>query len=81
MVDFFVYLVRNDRYVSRLRLRWVTSVAGALTTVDVKDFARHEAGRLKVEDRVDDVGDLAHMADWVQDAKLRMGLDGDATAS
>src|SRR6266436_8422670 len=52
------------------------SVAGALTTVDVKDFARHKTGSLEVEDRVDDVGDLAHMADRVQPAKLRMRLDG-----
>src|SRR4029077_6362898 len=89
---FFVYLVRGHdqpqwrkseldpwgrvRRVSRLRLRRAASVAPALTTVDVKDFARHEAGRLKVEDRVDDVGDLAHMANRVQDAKLRMRLDG-----
>src|ERR1700676_817320 len=64
------------RSVSRLRLRRAASVARALTTVDVKDFARHEAGRLEVEDRVDDVGDLAHMADRVQSAKLRMRLDG-----
>src|SRR5260221_11397228 len=60
----------------RAWLRRAASVARALTTVDVKDFARHEAGRLEVEDRVDDVGDLTHMADRVQDAKLRMRLDG-----
>jgi hypothetical protein len=28
----------------------------------------HEAGRLEVEDRADDVGDLAHMANRVRSA-------------
>ena|SRR6516165_11714316 len=35
----------------------------ALAAVDVKDFARHEGCRLEVEDRANDVGDLAHMVD------------------
>jgi hypothetical protein len=51
-------------------------VARALAAVDMKDFARHEAGRLEVEDRADDVGDLAHAADWVQVGELRMRLEG-----
>jgi len=51
-------------------------VARALAAVNVKDFARHEAGRLEVEDRADDVGDLAHMAQRVQGAQLRMRLNG-----
>jgi hypothetical protein len=29
----------------------------------VKDFTGHEVGRLEVQDRVDDIGHLAHMAD------------------
>jgi hypothetical protein len=48
----------------------------ALAAVDVQDFARHEAGRLEIEDRVDDVGDLTHMADRVQGVELWMRLDG-----
>jgi hypothetical protein len=39
-------------------------VTCALTAVDVKDCASHEAGRLQIEDRADDVGNVAHMADW-----------------
>src|SRR5260370_35793647 len=54
----------------------IGSMTCALAAVDVKDFACHEAGRLEVEDRVDDVGDLAYMADRVQSAELRIGLDG-----
>jgi hypothetical protein len=34
-------------------------VARALAAVHVKDFARHEAGLFEVEDRVDDIGNLA----------------------
>jgi hypothetical protein len=51
------------------------SVARALAAVDVKDFARHKAGRFQIEDRVDDVGNLAHMANRVQRAQLRMHFD------
>ena len=51
-------------------------MAGALGAVDVKDCARHKAGRFQVEDRIDDIGDLAHTANRVQRAELRMGLDG-----
>jgi hypothetical protein len=41
-------------------------MAGALAAVDVEDFAGHEAGPFEVEDRIDDVGNLAQPADWVQ---------------
>lgn len=37
----------------------MTSVASALATADVKNFACREAGLLKIHDRIDDVGDLA----------------------
>src|ERR1700738_4454619 len=52
------------------------SVARALATIDVKDLARHEAGPLQVEDRVDDVGDLAQMANGFQGFELRICLGG-----
>jgi hypothetical protein len=42
--------------------RKATSASGALAAVDVKDFARHKAGRFQIEDRIDDVGDLADTA-------------------
>jgi len=51
-------------------------VAGALASVDVEDFAGHEAGAFEVEDRVDDVGDLAQSADRVQSSELRVLIDG-----
>src|SRR5690348_7323071 len=47
-----------------LRCR-IGSMTCALAAVDVKDFARHKAGLFEVEDRVDDVGDLAHPSDRV----------------
>jgi hypothetical protein len=37
-------------------------------------IACHEAGRFQVENRLDDVRDLAHMANWVQGAELCMRL-------
>ena len=52
------------------------SMTCALSAVDVKDFASHEGGRLEVEDRANDVGDLAHVADGVQGIELRMRFDG-----
>jgi len=51
-------------------------MAGALAAVDVKDLAGHEARRLKLEDRVDDVGDLAHVPDWMKGLESLMCLDG-----
>ena len=48
-------------------------MTGALTAIDAKDFTRHEAGRLEAENRVDDVGDLTHMADRMQGAELQSG--------
>ena len=51
-------------------------MAGALAAVDVKNFARHEAGPLEVKDRVDDIGDLAYVPDRVQGAELCICLDG-----
>ena len=53
------------------------SVPRALAAVDVKDFARHEAGPFQVEDRVDDVGDLAQPAD----ASPRVGLRKSSTVA
>jgi len=41
-------------------------MAGALAAVDVEDFAGHEARPSEVEDRIDDVGNLAQPADWVR---------------
>src|SRR5262245_63237149 len=52
------------------------SVACALAAVDVKDLAGHEARRLEVEDRVDDVRDLAHAADRMESGEPGIGLDG-----
>ena len=48
------------------------SVAGALAAIDMEDLAGHEARGFEVEDRVDDVGDLAHTADRVQGGELRL---------
>ena len=50
-------------------------MASALATVDVKDLAGHEARRLKVEDRIDDVGDLAHVPDWMKGLESLIRLD------
>jgi hypothetical protein len=36
--------------------RIATSVAGALTAADVKDFAGHEGGRFEVKDRLQPAG-------------------------
>jgi hypothetical protein len=49
-----------------VNFKFIASMAGALATVDVEDFAGHEAGPFEVEDRIDDVGNLAQPADWVQ---------------
>ena len=51
-------------------------MARALAAVDVQDFARHEAGRLEVEDGLDNVGDLAETANRVQGSELSVCLDG-----
>ena len=51
-------------------------MAGALAAVDVQDLVRQEAGRLEVYDRVDNIGDLALSADWVQGGELRIHLGG-----
>jgi hypothetical protein len=49
-------------------------VARALPAVDVKDLACYKFRRLEVEDAVDDLGNLAHAANGVQGAELRMGF-------
>jgi hypothetical protein len=49
-------------------------VAGALPAVDMEDLAGDEAGRLEIEDRLDDVGDLAYTAERVLGGELRMSL-------
>src|ERR1700736_596828 len=51
------------------------SVARALPAVDMEGLSGHEARRLEIEDGVHDVDDLAHSADRVQGAELRIGLD------
>jgi hypothetical protein len=51
-------------------------VARALPTVDVKDFARHEAGPFEVEDGLDNGGELAETANRVQGSELSICLDG-----
>src|SRR5215470_8006320 len=61
--------------VDTMMTQWDDSVAGALAAVDMEDFAGHEARLLQIEDRVDDVGDLAQAADRVQAGKLRISLD------
>ena len=57
------------------------SVAGALAAVDVQDLAGHERGAFEIQDRVDDVADLAHAADRVQRGERRVRLGADASAS
>ena len=59
----------------KLRDQSEVSVASALAPVDVKDFPGHEAGRLEVEDRIDDVGDLAYVVDRVKTPEGLIGLD------
>jgi hypothetical protein len=49
-------------------------MASALAAVDVKDLARHEARRLKVEYRIYDFGDLAHAPDGMKGVESLMGL-------
>ena len=49
-------------------------MASALAAVDVKDLARHETRRLKVEDRINDVGNLAHAPDGMKGVEGLMGL-------
>jgi hypothetical protein len=50
-------------------------MTGALAAVDVKDLASHKPGRLKVENCLDDVGDLTHVPDRVKSPKGLVGLD------
>jgi hypothetical protein len=52
------------------------SVAGALAAIDLNSLACHEAGRFKIEDCADDIGDLAHTAKRVQLGELRMCFGG-----
>jgi hypothetical protein len=50
-------------------------MTGALATIDVKDLAGDKAGRLKVEDCIDDVGDIAHVPDRMQSPERGVGLN------
>jgi hypothetical protein len=50
-------------------------MARALAAINVNGLACHEAGRFEIEDRVDDVGNLAHAAKRVHLSELRMRLD------
>ena len=55
-----------------LQMIWVvTSMACALTAIDLKDFAFHEAGPFEVHYCANDVGDLAQTAARVQGGELR----------
>ena len=56
-------------------------MAGALAAVDVQDLAGHEGGTFEIKDRIDDVLDLAHVADRVQGAERRVRFGRDASAS
>ena len=49
------------------------SVSGGLAAVDVQGLAGDERGSLEVEDRVDDVADLAHPAQRVQGRQALVG--------
>src|SRR5882757_4051839 len=50
---------------SRTPLR-IASVPCTLTTIHVQDLAGDEGRVLQIENRVDDIVDLAHATDWVQ---------------
>src|SRR5262245_43780313 len=52
------------------------SVAGTLAAIDVNGLARHEARRLQIEDRADNLRDLAHTAKRVHLGEVRMCFDG-----
>ena len=41
-------------------------MARALAAVDMEDFACHEAGRLEIENGIDNIGNLTHVTDRVQ---------------
>ena len=58
------------------KMKIMASMAGALAAVDVEHFAGHKAGPFEVEDRVDDIGNLAQPADWLQSSEVRVLLDG-----
>jgi hypothetical protein len=49
-------------------------VTGALTTIDVQDFAGDEVGVVQIHNRLSDVVDFAHVADRVQIAQRFMGF-------
>ncbi len=51
-------------------------MAGSLTTVDVKDFARHELRRVEIHDALDDVRRLAHPAHRMQSGQRRIRFGG-----
>src|SRR6266478_2369634 len=52
------------------------SMAGALAAIDMQNFARDERCRFQVEDRADNVGDLAHMSDGVKEPERLIGFRG-----
>ncbi len=51
-------------------------MTGALAAVDEQDLAGHEAGTFEIKNRVDDVLDLAHVADRVQGVERCVRLGG-----
>jgi len=51
-----------------------SSVTGGVPTIDIHGFASNERRVFQEQDRVDDVADFPHAADWVQSAELCVGL-------
>jgi hypothetical protein len=51
-------------------------MARTLAAINVNGLTGHKGGRLQKENRVDNVGDLAHPAERVQLGELRMCFDG-----
>ena len=47
-----------------------------LSTINVKDFARHKVGEFEVEDRIYGVGDFAYITDRMLSIELCMSLNG-----
>ena len=47
------------------------SVSGCLTAVEVQRLPGNERGPLEIENRIDDVGDLAHTTEGVQGTQVR----------
>jgi hypothetical protein len=46
-------------------------MTGGLSAIDVERLSRHEAGRLQIENDVDDIGYLARVADRMHGTESR----------